>query len=134
MRTFGRDVGRRMAAPLAFVVSFVLVGLVAVAVLVHEVRPAEPAPPPAVSCDQACHAAGLAQAQEKIGAQVAALEKGRRCWPTGLQPAQVIPRTVIVRGALLATENVRALPFDRAWALNTNVSTTDDVWFLAVCA
>lgn len=133
MRAFGRDVGLRAIVPLAFIGSFVVVFLIAFALWpVH--HPAQPATPPAAACDQACHAAGLAQAQEKIGAQVAALEKGRRCWPTGLQPAKVIPRTVIVRGALLGTENVRILPFDQAWGLNTNVSTTDDVWFLAVCA
>lgn len=134
MRAFGRDVARRVVRPLAFVVSFVVVGLIALTLIVHEVRPPASAPPRTLPCDQACHAAGLAQIQARIDAQVAILEKGRRCWPTDHKPAAVIPRTVIVRGALLETEHVRAVPFDQAWAANTNGNAADDVWFLAVCS
>jgi len=124
---FIHEVAHRAAKPLVFIVVFVGVVLVVVPLLFW-MRPVaqRQVAPTAPICNAACHAQGLAQIQARIDAKVAALSKGRKCYP--VDPPRLTKYVIVRKG-----EVVYRMTLDAAFKANTDHKALNDVWVLARC-
>lgn len=75
----------------------------------------------------------MAEAQALVDQQVAALTAGRDCWTLTERP-NVIPATVIVKGANVDKSVAWEVTLDEAFAANRSGDSWDDVIVIKACS